>query len=78
MKLSPRELETLATLADGKTAKEAAHVLEITEQTVRNVLSEAYRKLEVHSLVGAYHVLGWISIPYDYKRREKIERFSQL
>lgn len=46
--LTARELETLVLVARGMIAKEIAHTLHISEKTVRNHISNIYRK------IGAY------------------------
>lgn len=45
--LTPRELQTLAMIARGLVAKEIAHDLHISEKTVRNHVSNIYRKLNI-------------------------------
>lgn len=45
--LTPRELQTLAMIARGLVAKEIAHDLRISEKTVRNHVSNIYRKLDI-------------------------------
>lgn len=46
--LSPRELQMLAMIARGFVAKEIAHTLHISEKTVRNHVSNIYRKLDIY------------------------------
>lgn len=45
--LTPRELQMLAMIARGLVAKEIAHELRISEKTVRNHVSNIYRKLGI-------------------------------
>lgn len=45
--LTPRELQMLAMIARGQVAKEIAHELRISEKTVRNHVSNIYRKLGI-------------------------------
>ncbi len=45
--LSDQERRVLALLADGKTNKEIAAALELSDKTVKNYLSNAYEKLQV-------------------------------
>jgi DNA-binding NarL/FixJ family response regulator len=45
--LTPRELQMLAMIARGLVAKEIAHELHISEKTVRNHISNIYRKLDI-------------------------------
>jgi len=47
--LSAQEIRVLALVADGKTNKGIAAVLELSEKTVRNHLSNIYQKLQVSS-----------------------------
>ena len=56
-KLSPRELELIAILADGLTRKEAADRLQISVHTVDTHLDRAYRKLHCRSAVKAVTLL---------------------
>lgn len=60
--LAPREVEILLLMAEGLTAKESANRLGISSQTIKNHLSNAYRKLDVTGLVGALRAMGWIRI----------------
>lgn len=46
--LTSREMEMLKLLARGMVAKEIARTLEISEKTVRNHISNIYRKLELY------------------------------
>lgn len=52
-KLSPRELEVLALLTKGRTNKEIANHLEITENTVKNHLKSILEKLHLENRVQA-------------------------
>ncbi len=45
--LTPRELQMVAMIARGMVAKEIAHELHISEKTVRNHISNIYRKLGI-------------------------------
>lgn len=45
--LTPRELQMLAMIARGFMAKEIAHELKVSEKTVRNHISNIYRKLGI-------------------------------
>ena len=46
--LSPQEIRVLALVADGKTNKEIALALELSDKTVKNYLSTIFEKLHVH------------------------------
>ena len=59
-RLTLRELEVLVSLAEGDGAKATAERLCLSTQTIKNHLINAYRKLGVCSLVGAYRKLGWL------------------
>jgi DNA-binding NarL/FixJ family response regulator len=50
--LSPRELQVLRLVADGKTSKEIATVLDLSEQTVRSYRKAMMRKLGVNNVAG--------------------------
>ena len=53
--LTLAERKTLDLVARGLTNKEIADQRNVTEHTVKNSLSEVYRKLELHSRVKAAH-----------------------
>ncbi len=63
--LTPRESEILSHIADGKSNKQIAYVLQISEQTIKNHVSAILRKLNAndraHAVVLAIR-RGWISI----------------
>ncbi len=46
--LTSREMETLVLVAKGLVAKEIARSLAISEKTVRNHISNIYRKLDIY------------------------------
>ena len=50
--LSPRELQVLRLVADGKTSKEIANVLDLSEQTIRSYRKTMMRKLGVNNVAG--------------------------
>jgi DNA-binding NarL/FixJ family response regulator len=50
--LSPRELQVLRLVADGKTSKEIATLLSLSEQTVRSYRKTMMRKLGVNNVAG--------------------------
>lgn len=54
--LSPRELEVLNVLATGKSTKEIARQLYLSEPTVKTHLASIYRKLEVNNRISAVAV----------------------
>ena len=51
--MTAREIEILRLLAMGKSSKEIALLLHIADKTVRNHLSNIYRKLQVYDRVQA-------------------------
>ena len=63
--LTHRETQILSYIADGKTNKQIARILEISEQTIKNHVSAILRKLNAndraHAVVLAIRH-GWISI----------------
>jgi DNA-binding XRE family transcriptional regulator len=64
--LTDHELRVLATTFTFS-AKEAAWRLGISENTVKNILSDAvYPKLGVCSMRAAAAALGWVTIPSGY------------
>jgi len=50
--LSPRELQVLRLVAEGKTSKEIATLLDLSEQTVRSYRKTMMRKLGVNNVAG--------------------------
>jgi two-component system response regulator DegU len=50
--LSPRELQVLRMVADGKTSKEIATMLDLREQTVRSYRKTMMKKLGVNNVAG--------------------------
>jgi NarL family two-component system response regulator YdfI len=62
--LSERELEVLASVADGRRSKEIAVLLGISERTVKAHLASIYNKLGVDSRAAAIAIAarkGWLS-----------------
>ncbi|MDD5082058.1 MAG: LuxR C-terminal-related transcriptional regulator, partial [Dehalococcoidales bacterium] len=63
--LTHRETQILTHIADGNTNKQIAHILNISEQTIKNHVSAILRKLSAndraHAVVLAIRH-GWISI----------------
>lgn len=63
--LSPRELQVLSLIADGRTNKEIAVQLDISNQTVKNHVSSILRKLAVNDRTQAVVYAmrrGWINV----------------
>src|SRR5579862_6250568 len=54
--LSPRELQVLRLVADGKTSKEIAVMLDLREQTVRSYRKTMMKKLGVNNVAGLTHL----------------------
>src|ERR1700692_1605527 len=54
--LSPRELQVLRMVADGKTSKEIAVMLDLREQTVRSYRKTMMKKLGVNTVAGLTHL----------------------
>ena len=60
VRIQPRVLEIAKLKSTGLTNKEIAHLLGITEQTVKNHLSNLYAVLGVNSFEGAQNAMGWV------------------
>lgn len=61
--LTERELEVLAMIAEGKSNKETAAALQISDQTVKNHISHIFAKLNVNDRTSAVLLAvnrGWI------------------
>lgn len=54
-KLTDRQLEVLALLAQGRSNASIAEALQITEKTVENQLTAIYHRLDIHRNGGAHH-----------------------
>jgi DNA-binding CsgD family transcriptional regulator len=50
--LSPREVQVLRLVAEGKTSKEIAVMLDLREQTVRSYRKTMMKKLGVNNVAG--------------------------
>lgn len=61
--LTRGELRALQALARASTSKEAAIMLGTTEQTLRNLATRGFKKLEVNNKVAAFRRLGWLRAP---------------
>lgn len=78
--LTTREVAALKTYARTGSQSEAAGILEMSYQTLKNTLSHAYAKLGANGVLEAMFIMGWLRIPteaetevYDLDRR-----FSEL
>lgn len=70
--LTPRECEVLQKAALGLSNRQIGDELGIAEQTVKNHLSSAMRKLSIHDRTHAVVMAlgnGWISLPVDPSRQ---------
>jgi DNA-binding NarL/FixJ family response regulator len=66
--LSPRELQVLRLVAEGKSSKEIAAVLDLSEQTIRSYRKTLMRKLHVNnavSLTQLAYSTGLAQLPRD-------------
>jgi DNA-binding NarL/FixJ family response regulator len=50
--LSPREVQVLRMVAEGKTSKEIANLLDLREQTVRSYRKTMMKKLGINNVAG--------------------------
>jgi DNA-binding NarL/FixJ family response regulator len=50
--LTPRQREILQLLAEGKSAKEIAHLLEVSAKTIEAHRSQIMDRLDIHDLPG--------------------------
>ena len=77
--LTKRETEILTYVAEGNSNKEIAHILSISEQTIKNHVSAILRKLNAndraHAVTLALHS-GWISP--EAKPRKVPEDFDEI
>jgi DNA-binding NarL/FixJ family response regulator len=71
--LSPRELQVLRLVAEGKTSKEIAVMLDLKEQTVRSYRKTMMKKLGVNNVAGLTHLAfstGITQLPFENARVE--------
>jgi two-component system response regulator DegU len=77
--LTKRETEILTYVAEGNSNKEIAHILSISEQTIKNHVSAILRKLNAndraHAVALALHS-GWISP--EAKPRRLLKDFNEI
>lgn len=71
--LTPRELDVLVAMADGRTGATTARDLGMSVQTLKNHLTSVYDALDASGLVSAYHLLGWLR-PSPIAELEQRER----
>ena len=66
---TPRQLELMAYIAEGRSRKEVAHLLGISLQTIKNHMSDLYERLNADDCCHAFAILvqrGHLSIePYS-------------
>jgi two-component system response regulator DegU len=77
--LTKRETQILTYVAEGNSNKEIAHILEISEQTIKNHVSAILRKLNANDRAHAVALAlrsGWISP--EEKRRKVSEDFDEI
>lgn len=61
--LTDRQRDVLRMAATGMTHADLARALGVSEQTVKNHLTTAYRTLEVRNQTQAFVALGWLKPP---------------
>jgi len=77
--LTRRETQILTYIAEGNSNKEIAHILEISEQTIKNHVSAILRKLNANDRAHAVALAlrsGWISP--EAKQRRIPEDFDEI
>jgi DNA-binding NarL/FixJ family response regulator len=77
--LTKRETQILTYVAEGNTNKEIAHILSISEQTIKNHVSAILRKLNANDRAHAVALAlrgGWISP--EAKPRRVSEDFDEI
>jgi DNA-binding NarL/FixJ family response regulator len=62
---TPRQIEILRLRAMGRTIRQVAIELDVAEQTVKNHLADAYRKMQVSCMQDAFRALGWLRVPEE-------------
>ncbi|HEV7332008.1 MAG TPA: helix-turn-helix transcriptional regulator [Flavisolibacter sp.] len=58
--ITPRELEVLYWIAEGKGSKEIAASLHLSVHTVQKHTKNIYRKLDVHNKIEALNKTKWL------------------
>jgi DNA-binding NarL/FixJ family response regulator len=77
--LTKRETQILTYVAEGNSNKEIAHILSISEQTIKNHVSAILRKLNANDRAHAVALAlrsGWISP--EVKPRKVLEDFDEI
>lgn len=65
--LTPRQFEAMVRYGEYGTQKAAARAMGISVQTHKNLVSEAYRKLDVTTAIEAFLILGWLKLPEEVR-----------
>jgi DNA-binding CsgD family transcriptional regulator len=63
--LTRREMQSLAVYARTNDMGRTATALDVSPQTIKNHLHNAYDKLEADGAIAAFRRLGWLVIPGD-------------
>jgi DNA-binding CsgD family transcriptional regulator len=66
MKPTDREVEVLAAYLSHGSTKDAADLLGLRQQTVKNHLVNLYERLDVGGAIEAALALGWLRVPDHY------------
>ena len=64
-RLTPRQAQVIHLRAQGLHIKQVAKLLGISDQTVKNHVTDGYRALGVDDIVTAMSCLGWTCVPED-------------
>lgn len=69
--LTPRQRQVLALYASGLSTRDAATLMGVAPQTVKNHALAAYRTLGVQGRLQAFAKLGWLNPP-EARRGEPV------
>jgi DNA-binding NarL/FixJ family response regulator len=70
--LTARQRECLTHIAHGFTYKEVAWIMTVSEQTIKNHMTETLRRLDARNSIEALIVVGWLTPPmheHEHGRR---------
>jgi DNA-binding CsgD family transcriptional regulator len=72
LRLSRRELDVLSLIAEGRSTREIAAALWVTEETVKSHVSRVLRRLQArtraHAVAIAYRERLWVTVDGDDRR----------
>ena len=79
--MTPRELEVLEGIAEGKTNKDIAQEMYVTTETVKSHVKHLLNKMSArnraHAVALAYHN-GWLITPYQVEQKRPSKWYRHI